>query len=203
MEKFGLSAEVINADTLHDSRRRGEDLWKKAETGPSLVFLAPEQLISPKYNALIKADGKFAVRICTIAADEAHLLNTWGRSWRKAFQQIGLVSSRFKNVVLVALSATIRVRVPTNHMCKFLGLHRGRFHLIRRSNARPETQIIFRTIKSGLGGRKFLELDWVLAEKWKTIISVGRFIWVGACEPTWSTNPEVQVPKTNFGYTIL
>lgn len=142
MENFGLSALVINADTLHDSRQRGEDLWKKAETGPSLVFLAPEQLISPKFNTLIKANGNFANRVSAIAVDEAHLINTWGRSWRKAFQQIGLVRSQFKNVVLVALSATIRVGAPTSHVCKFLGLHRGCFHLIRRSNARPETQIL-------------------------------------------------------------
>ncbi|KZP10323.1 hypothetical protein FIBSPDRAFT_838662 [Athelia psychrophila] len=83
MEKLGLSALVINADTLQAAKRRGEDLWKKAETEPSLLFLAPEQLISPKFSTLIKADGEFAVRVCAIAVDEAHLLNTWGRSWRK------------------------------------------------------------------------------------------------------------------------
>ena len=55
-------------------------------------------------------------------------------------------------------------------VCESLGLHRGRFHFIWRLNARLDVQILFRTMKSGLGGKKFPELDWVLAKKRKTLI---------------------------------
>jgi hypothetical protein len=175
MEKFGLQALVINSDTIQEARKRGEDLWKRAETGPSLLFMAPEQLISKGFNDLAKDDGEFAARLCAIAVDEAHLLNSWGRSWRQAFQQIGFVRARFPNVVLIALTATMRAGQPTESVCESLGLHRGRFHFIRRSNARPDVQILFRTMKSGLGGKKFPELDWVLAEKRKTFTHQSPF----------------------------
>jgi len=46
--------------------------------------------------------------VCAIAVDEVHLLNTWGKGWRKAFQQIGWVRARFSNVVLIALTETMR-----------------------------------------------------------------------------------------------
>jgi hypothetical protein len=170
MEKFGLQGLVINSDTIREARKRGEDLWKTAETGPSLLFMAPEQLISKGFDDLAKDDGEFAARLCAIAVDEAHLLNTWGRSWRKAFQQIGFVRARFSRVVLIALTATMRAGQPTESVCESLGLHRGQFHFLRRSNARPDVQILFRTMMSGMGGKKFPELDWVLRGKRKTLI---------------------------------
>ena len=132
--------------------------------------MAPEQLISKDFNDLIKEDGQFAACVCAIAVDEVHLLNMWGKGWRKAFQQIGWVRSRFSNVVLIALTVTMRGGAHTESVCKYLGLHRGSFHFIRRSNARSDIQILFRTMKSGMGGRKFPELDWVLREKWKPLI---------------------------------
>jgi Helicase conserved C-terminal domain len=170
MENVGLRGLVINSDTIQEARLRKEDLWKQAETGPNILFMALEQLISKDFNDLIKEDGPFAARVCAIAVDEVHLLNTWGKGWRKAFQQIGWVRARFSNVVLIALTATMRGGVHTESVCKYLGLHRGQFHFIRRSNARSDIRILFRTMKSGMGGRKFPELDWVLREKRKTLI---------------------------------
>lgn len=170
MEKFGLKGLVINSDTIHEAQLRREDLWEQATTGPNLLFLAPEQLASPGFNALAKEDSEFAARVCAIAVDEAHLLNTWGKSWRKAFRQIGWVRARFSDVVLIAMTATMRGGKHIEAVCEFLGLHRGRFHLIRRSNARPDTQILFRTMKSNFGGKKFPELDWVLPAQRKTVI---------------------------------
>jgi hypothetical protein len=108
--------------------------------------------------------------VCVIAVDEAHLLNTWGASWRKAFRQIGWVRARFSDVVLIALTATMRGGKHIRSVCEFLGLQRGQFHLIRRSNARPDIQILFRTMKSNIGGRKFPELDWILRGRRKTLI---------------------------------
>jgi superfamily II DNA helicase RecQ len=94
MDKFGLKGLVINSDTVHAAQLRGENIWEKAEKEPSMVFLAPEQLSSPGFNELSKDDGIFATRVCVIAVDEAHLLNTWGASWRKAFRQIGWVRAK-------------------------------------------------------------------------------------------------------------
>ena len=171
MEKFGLKGLVINSDTIREAQKWGENLWKTAETGPSLLFMAPEHLISPGFNDLAKDGGEFAARLCAIAVDEAHL-NTWGRSWRKAFRQISFVCARFSKVVLIALTATMRAGQPTESVCESLRLHCGQFHFIRRSNACPDVQILFCTM-SGMGGMKFPELDWVLHEKRKMLI----FCW--------------------------
>ena len=107
MEKFGLKGLVINGDTIQEVQTRGEDIWEKAQMEPNIVFLAPEQLISKGFDNLSKDDSPFTAQICVIAIDEAHLLKTWGSSWRKAFQQIGWVWTQFSDVVLIALTATM------------------------------------------------------------------------------------------------
>jgi superfamily II DNA helicase RecQ len=133
-----------------------------------MIFMAPEQLISKEFGDLVKDDRMLMSRTCILAVDEAHLLDTWGTGFRKAYRQIGWVRSRLHNVVLLALTATMRGGAHLQSVCQFLRLHEGRFHLIRRSNARPEVQMLFRIVKSGFGGQAFPELDWILQEKRKT-----------------------------------
>ncbi|THU83870.1 hypothetical protein K435DRAFT_870881 [Dendrothele bispora CBS 962.96] len=53
---------------------------------------------------------------------------------------------------------------------RILGLKPGSFVFHRRSNRRPELQFIFRTLRHGLQGWVFQDLDWVLDGKRKTII---------------------------------
>jgi superfamily II DNA helicase RecQ len=117
--------------------------------------MAPEQLISPSFNDLAKDGGEFAARLCAIVVDEAHLLNTWGRSWRNAFRQISFVCAPFLRAVLIVLTATMRVGQPTESVCESLRLHHGQFHCIQRSNACPDVQILFHTMMSGVGGQSF------------------------------------------------
>ena len=62
-----LKGPVINSDTIHDAQHRGEDIWKKAETEPAMVFLSPEQLSTPGFGDLSKDDSTFSSRICVIA----------------------------------------------------------------------------------------------------------------------------------------
>ncbi|KAF8811179.1 P-loop containing nucleoside triphosphate hydrolase protein [Phlegmacium glaucopus] len=128
MEKIKLKTLVINSDTINDAHLVSRDLWEDAITTPQLVFLAPEQLISKGCTKLL--NGDFSSRVCALVVDEAHLLNTWGKSFRKAYQQIGWVRSR--------LQTTMCGGEHINNVCRFLGLHENRFHLLRRSNARPE-----------------------------------------------------------------
>jgi superfamily II DNA/RNA helicase len=57
-----------------------------------------------------------------------------------------------------------------DHMCKFLGYRPGKFHVIRRSNARYDVQLIIRELENGLGGLKFPQLNWVFDEDKKSLI---------------------------------
>jgi hypothetical protein len=43
MEEFGLQGLVINSDTIQEVQSRKEDLWKQAEKGPNILFMAQEQ----------------------------------------------------------------------------------------------------------------------------------------------------------------
>jgi superfamily II DNA helicase RecQ len=135
MIRLDLRTLVINADTIQETHQRGENIWKKAETEPNMVFMAPEQLISDGFNGLLKDDSAFLCWVCLLVVDEAHILNTWGAAFRKVYRQIGWIRACLHDVVLLALTATMRDRKPIENVCEFLGLHQGRFHLIRRSNA--------------------------------------------------------------------
>lgn len=51
-----------------------------------------------------------------------------------------------------------------------LGLIKGKYKFLRRSNARPEVQLIFRTLNASSASDRFPELDWVLTKPGKTLI---------------------------------
>jgi superfamily II DNA or RNA helicase len=86
MSDYGLNGLVINSDTL---QRSTSDLWKMAKEDEdiSVILLAPEQLEKPQFEELLKKDA-FYSRICVIGVDECHLLLTWGRTFRKPYEQI-------------------------------------------------------------------------------------------------------------------
>jgi superfamily II DNA/RNA helicase len=103
--------------------------------------------------------------------DEIHLLYHWGLSFRVTLLQIEHVRARCPaNVVTCALSATVAKGQVMDNVCKFLGFKEGQFHLIRRSNDRPEVQLLIRELQTALGGWLFPQLDWIIDEDQKTLI---------------------------------
>jgi len=95
-------------------------MGEEPKRNPLWFFLAPEQLIAPGFSDLSKDGSEFAARVCVITVDEAHLLNTWVPA-AEGIQQIGWVRAHFSNVVLVALTATMRGGKHIASVCKFLG----------------------------------------------------------------------------------
>jgi superfamily II DNA helicase RecQ len=172
MQKLGLNVLVINGDTLTASRLQGEDLWDKARTDSTILMhiMNPEQLSSKGFEILLR-DEDYLGRVCVLGVDEVHMIDTWGNQFRKAFRQIGFVRARFfDDLVVIALSATLRKGKPLRTVCATLGFREGDFHLLRRSNLRHDIQIIIREIRSPIGGTRFPELDWILEERQKTFI---------------------------------
>ncbi|KAJ7780014.1 P-loop containing nucleoside triphosphate hydrolase protein [Mycena metata] len=171
MAKLGIHALMINSDTVTAARIRGEDLWKKAREGISMLILGPEQLISKGFQDLLKCEA-FYDRVCALGVDEIHLLAMWGLGFRKAFTQIGFMRARFRaGIPIIGLTATL-LADPTiaDAIFDFLSVNRGEFYLLRRSNARHDIQILFRTLYSGIDGLYFPELAWVLRNSDKTLI---------------------------------
>ena len=155
MRSAGLKAVAINADTVASAK---SCLFKTVaqDRDVSMVLLSPEQLQSKNYEKKLVNSSCFTERLCMIAVDEAHLLNTWGESFRKAFQQIGWTRARFqKRVPTAAVTATLQVGTSTDRVRTFLGFEDPHCHVIRRSNYRPDIRLIVRTMKSGLENGDF------------------------------------------------
>ena len=139
-----------------------------------MVMVSPEELASKAFSKLLGVK-EFWDRIFALGVDEAHLLYFWGALFRTVYCRIGFLRERLpmrcgRKTRLLALTATLREGAPMDCICKFLSLHPGKYHFIRRSNARPDIQIIFRNMRSGLKSINFPELDWVLTDGQKIII---------------------------------
>lgn len=173
MSELGLKLLVINEETKAEANENNRpDLWARAvnDLSISIVVMSPEQLKSSEYAQTLEKEY-FSNRIFALTVDEAHLLLTWGKIFRKPFQQIGLARSRLPdNTVLIALTATMRGGEAVKSVRRFLGLTDGYFHLIRRSNQRHDIQLIFRDASSPPTGSSFSELDWILHGKRKTLV---------------------------------
>ncbi|KAJ6627941.1 P-loop containing nucleoside triphosphate hydrolase protein, partial [Mycena sp. CBHHK59/15] len=174
MARMGITALTINADTVSAARLRGHNLWEKAKAGISMLILGPEQLISKGFHDLL-AHEPFYDRVCALGVDEIHLLVNWGLSFRKALLQIGFMRARFQvGIPIIGLTASLLADIMVeNAIFDHLGVSRGEFHLIRRSNAWHDVQVLFRQLYSGLDGRRFPEVAWVLKDFTKTIIFGG------------------------------
>ncbi|KAG2111488.1 P-loop containing nucleoside triphosphate hydrolase protein, partial [Suillus clintonianus] len=170
MIKAGLTALAINADTLDMARKKALNLFKEALEGYHVLLVSPELLKSSGFAGVLDSP-KFSSRICMLAVDEVHLVVTWGKSFRKDYEQIGVVRSRLRNIVpMIGVSATVRTGATTQRILEVLGFQEGQYHILRRSNLRHDIHIIFRTMRSSIGGIKFPELNWVLADRRKKVI---------------------------------
>ncbi|KAF7369592.1 P-loop containing nucleoside triphosphate hydrolase protein [Mycena venus] len=171
MAKLGIAALTINSDTISAARIIGEDLWARARAGISMLILGPEQLISKGFRDLL-AHEPFYERVCALGVDEIHLLVSWGLLFRKAFQQIGFMRARLRpGIPVIGLTATMLGDTSVaDAIYALLGVNRGEFYLLRRSNARYDIQVLFRQLVSGIDGRKFPELAWILQNRDKTLV---------------------------------
>ncbi|KAF5328077.1 hypothetical protein D9619_013641 [Psilocybe cf. subviscida] len=172
MSRFGLQARAVNTITKeeHQKLELGTDIWDEVDENFSVIFVSPEMLTSPGFGRLI--DSKvFQKRLFAIGVDEVHLLCSWGLQFRPAFKEIGFIRSRFRSdVVLFGMTATLPHGKQLASVKSVLKLRDGQFTLQQRSNARPDIQLIFRTIHSTQASERFPDLDWVLKSPGKTLI---------------------------------
>ena len=152
----GLTTVVINAETPERS-----GMWTRAgESGARVLLLSPEQLTSKRLEKLVNDSG-FRNRVCLLAVDEVHLLDTWGNTFRKAYYQIEYIRARFELALsMIAMTATLLPGKQTEHVCKFVGLQN--YHTVQRSNRRPEIQLLFHVLSHGIENWEFPDLRWVI-----------------------------------------
>jgi hypothetical protein len=170
----GLTAIVINLDTVDLARKSKRNIWQEAIKGLTMVMVSLEELASRDFNQLLEVK-EFWDRIFALGVDEVHLLYFWGALFQPNYRQIGYLRERLpmscgRKTCLLAVTVTLREGAPMECICKFLSLHAGKYHFIRHSNARPDIQLIFRNMRSGLKSINFPELDWVLTDSQNIII---------------------------------
>ncbi|KAJ7490551.1 hypothetical protein FB451DRAFT_621844 [Mycena latifolia] len=117
-------------------------------------YLFDSEHLHGKEWRIIAEHPIFRARIFYAAVNEVHLINEWGIEFRLAFKTIGLfLRGCFPSwISLIDLSATLAPGQPTTAVCESLGLYGGNFHLIRRTNERPNVQFIMHTLQHGLAG---------------------------------------------------
>ncbi|VDB97671.1 unnamed protein product [Peniophora sp. CBMAI 1063] len=164
MEALGLSSIVITANSISHARMHNQPSpWSLAVSQAAMIVMSPEQLSSDAFNHLLDM-AEFNTRLLALGVDEIHLIDTWGRDFRKAFKNIGAVRARLpKRVVLAAVTGTLlAVGGQTERVCHDLGLRKGHFFMLRRSNLRHDLQLQFVTLTHGLGGSTFPDFDFIV-----------------------------------------
>ena len=108
LTKRGINTLV---DTEETRRLKKVDMEKIAQGKYSILYVSPEKLLeSPDWQKLQK-NPKFRKRIVFFAIDEAHCVETWGQTFRKAWGELGLLRSFYHEVPIMALSATFSPKV--------------------------------------------------------------------------------------------
>ena len=168
MKAFGLTAVAVNSTTKSEVDAEGGNIWKHVESETTVILISPEMLSTPGFGTLINSKI-FQARLFAIAVDEVHLLWTWGEEFRPAYRQIGFIRARFsKRVRMLAMTATLQKKNMSS-ICNLLGMNET-YHLVRRSNARPDIRLVFRTFNATQSSDNFPQLEWIMKEKKKTLI---------------------------------
>ena len=168
MKAFGLTAVAVNSTTKSEVDAEGGNIWKNIELETTVILISPEMLSTPGFGTLINSKV-FQARLFAIAVDEVHLLWTWGEEFRPAYRQIGFIRARFsKRVRMLAMTATLQKKNMSS-ICNLLGMNET-YHLLRRSNARPDIRLVFRTFNATQSSDNFPQLEWIMKEKQKTLI---------------------------------
>ncbi|KAJ7635589.1 P-loop containing nucleoside triphosphate hydrolase protein [Mycena polygramma] len=161
LQKMGISAFAYSHDNLVEARRNGKDLASviKECSTYQVIFVDPEHLSGKEWR-IISEWPTFRSSILFFAVDEVHLIKEWGIDFRPCFKLIGLWARGClpPSTSILGLSATLAPGKDTTNICKSLGFYGASFHLVRRSNERPNIQFIFQILTHGLAGLEFPDL---------------------------------------------
>jgi len=99
LKQLGIKAAFLNS-TLRPPAQRG--IEKDFLAGSfDLLYLAPERLLNEHMLNLIDQ-----CEIALFAIDEAHCVSQWGHDFRKEYQQLSMLHTRYPKVPRIALTAT-------------------------------------------------------------------------------------------------
>ena len=100
------------------AKKENHSLFSEACTHKAMVLVSPKLLKSKGFQQVLD-NMQFQNCILFMAVDEAHLLNSWGETFWKAFEQIGWIQAQLPmQVQIFATTATLQPNEPTENIIK-------------------------------------------------------------------------------------
>ncbi|KAK1226997.1 hypothetical protein PQX77_010006 [Marasmius sp. AFHP31] len=120
---LGISAFAYTHDNVTEARKSGINLTRKiSECGYQLVCVDPEHLREPEWRQILNSKT-FRSNIIFGCAEECHLIDECGLSFRPMFRHIGtLFAGRLPSAISkFALTATLQPGPAASSVCSSLG----------------------------------------------------------------------------------
>ncbi|KAK7028215.1 ATP-dependent DNA helicase [Paramarasmius palmivorus] len=175
LKKFGIEGLSYCRETITTFRKNHVDFISQISECNTwqVICIDPEHLQDEEWKKIMK-NHTFLSHLTFFCNEEAHLNRAWGQRFRPAFRSIGSTARAFlpDHVAVIALSATCAPGPSTTAVLQSLGLTGSTFHLVRRSNERPNIHLIIEPLKRVPGVSKFSQLMPYLNSGCKTIIHV-------------------------------
>ena len=99
LTEAGVDAAVLNSSL--DAAAAAAVERRFAAGSLSLLYVAPERLMTPRFLALLERS-----KIALFAIDEAHCVSQWGHDFRPEYIELSVLHERFPSVPRIALTAT-------------------------------------------------------------------------------------------------
>jgi len=162
LQKKGVSAQAINAETLTAASLVGRDIWAEAKTGVYQVLLfSPETTATDEYDIFIH-DEVARPRIGYFVVDEIHLVYEWGPEFRTLYETLFTMRARLPEwTVFVGLTTTLEPGLETDMVIRSVGF-KSNFHFEKRDCKHHNVDLIICEIKYPCTGYKFHDLDWLI-----------------------------------------
>lgn len=151
----GLNISAIDDTSTTRNILPSSQLFSKIENGHyKAIYVSPEKLLVSDEWEQLKKSKFFLQKVRAIVVDEAHCIDTWGRSFRPQWGNIGMIRATFPKVPIMALSATLSHRV---RKIVIESLHlRNNFLFIQRPLDRPNIFFGVQKMQHSLASRKDL-----------------------------------------------
>ncbi|QIG89408.1 RecQ family ATP-dependent DNA helicase [Chryseobacterium sp. POL2] len=132
LEELGVEAEFLSSE-FDDAEV--EDVFTRCIEGfTKVLYVSPERLKNQEFLRRIPE-----INISFIAVDEAHCISEWGQDFRPSYQNIKFFREEFKNVPLLALTATATSEVVEEIVAK---LSLKKVQIFKKSFERNNLNII-------------------------------------------------------------
>lgn len=168
MAEYGLKAIALHSETV---KKHGPRIYDEICRGDwPVVLLSPERLVSPEVNRIIR-DDQFLDKLIILGIDELQTLLSWGKEFRKAYLQIGVLRKRLlPHTVCIGVTGTLEDGPAVSEIAKALSLSPGQYTLHRESNERPNVRVVVHELSHTLAGYEFPDLLWIVQGKAKVVV---------------------------------